>query len=52
MKAPQVIMIIWLTIAVVVSLFCHGKDKGKVNFFSTVFYVILEVMILKWGGFF
>lgn len=52
MKAPQVIMIIWLTTSVIGSLFLHGKERGKINFFRTVFYVIFEVLILKWGGFF
>ena len=52
MGAPQIIMIIGYTVTCTGALFLHGKDKGKFNFFTTLISTIIEVAILKWGGFF
>ena len=53
MKAPQIIMIIIFTSGVVLNLVNHGKRKeGKYDFWSALIATIIEIVILRWGGFF
>lgn len=52
MRAPQIIMIVMLAMAVTISLCKHGEDKGKYNIWSCLISTAIEVALLKWGGFF
>lgn len=53
MKAPQIIMIIIFTASVAINLVKHGEHKvDKYNFWSALIAATIEVIILKWGGFF
>lgn len=51
MKAPQIIMIVLYSIAVFTSLLKHGESKGEYNFWASLIATVIEVLILKWGGF-
>jgi len=52
MGAPQIIMIVLITLNVANSIFNHGKTK-QINGASTLFIDLpLTVGILYWGGFF
>ena len=48
---PQVLMIILFTISFVATLYNDGK-KQKVSWKAGVVGLIIQVAILKWGGFF
>ena len=54
MRAPQIIMISIFTASVVLNLVNHGEYRrdDKYNFWSTLIATVIEVAILKWGGFF
>ena len=53
MKAPQIIMIVLFTIGLWNSLIKHGNRKeGYENFWISLLSVAIQVLILKWGGFF
>lgn len=52
MRAPQIIMIVLFTMSLTTSLFKHGENEGTYNFWTTLIGAIIEVLILKWGGFF
>jgi len=49
--APQVIMIVLLTIGFVSALYNDGKSQ-KINWIATTVSIIIQVALLKWGGFF
>ena len=51
MNAPQIIMIVLLTISVFTGLMKHGESKGNYNFWSSLIGAAIEAAILKWGGF-
>ena len=48
---PQVLLIILFTISFVVTLYNDGKNQ-KISWKSNVVGIIIQVAILKWGGFF
>jgi len=52
MGIPQIII---LTVAGANLLFVankHGKDEGKYNFWASLFGVVINLVLLIWGGFF
>ena len=51
MKAPQIIMIVLLTINVFTALMKNGESKGDYNFWGSLIGAVIEILILKWGGF-
>lgn len=52
MRAPQVIMIVMLSIGLGIDIVKHGESKtGKYNFVTTLIAQLLVVAILYWGGF-
>lgn len=52
MNAPQVVMIVMLSINFAVNLIKHGEpEKGKHNVFTSLFSIAITVGLLYWGGF-
>jgi uncharacterized membrane protein len=52
MKAPQIIMIVLLSIGIVSGLMKHGEQrKDKYSVWSSLFGAALMVALLWWGGF-
>lgn len=53
MNAPQIIVIVLLSIDVLVIAHLHGQEKtSKYNIFTTLISTALTVLLLNWGGFF
>lgn len=53
MGAPQIVMIVIISIGLGNSLCNHGNVKEeKYNFWTTLVAIAIEVALLKWGGFF
>lgn len=53
MKAPQIIMIVILSLNVLRNLERHGETKcTEYHFGVSLFAAALEVGLLYWGGFF
>ena len=53
MKAPQIIMIIIMTMNVSINLIKHGEPKDDVYSFPiALISTIINVGLLIWGGFF
>ena len=53
MKAPQIIMIVLLSIGLLLSARYHGEDKEDTyNFWWTLASSAVTIGILVWGGFF
>ena len=53
MKAPQIIMIVWMAMSLGAALIKDGDEKeGNYSFWQTLFTLGLEFAVLKWGGFF
>lgn len=51
MNAPQVVMIVLISLSMFASLLLHGKET-KVNFFVSLLSNSLVIGLLIWGGFF
>ena len=51
MNAPQIILIVWLTVGLTGNLFLHGQEEKR-DFFVTFLRCCILVGILVWGGFF
>lgn len=51
MSAPQIVMIILMTMSLTNSMVKHGESNGKYNFWASLIGTTIEVLILKWGGF-
>lgn len=52
MGAPQIIMIVLITIGLVFELFMHGETvPTKHNFYSSFVAKVLLCALLYWGGF-
>ena len=51
MGIPQVVVIVWLTMAAVGSALLHGKEV-KLNFYHNMMALATIVYFLEWGGFF
>lgn len=53
MKAPQVVIIVLLSLSVAVDLLKHGEPKtGKYSFGTGLLAAAIWVAVLYWGGFF
>lgn len=52
MGIPQIIMIVLMSMSVGMSLVKHGESRGNYSFWSTLIAAVIEVVILKCGGFF
>ena len=52
MGTPQIVFIVMLVIAGVLTLVKHGENKGNHNIFVWGLATMIEVGILYWGGFF
>lgn len=52
MHAPQIIMIVLLSLAVFRGILRYGEDVGNVNAWASLIGVLLNVGLLVWGGFF
>jgi len=52
MNAPQIIMIILLTLNTALHLDQHGQPRGNYHFGMKLLTVAITVLILIWGGFF
>lgn len=51
MNTPQIIMIVLYSIGLFTALLKHGESKGNYNFWASLIASIIEILILKWGGF-
>jgi hypothetical protein len=49
---PEGILIALALFGILVTAASHGKDKGKHNFPVTFMAVLIEMILLLWGGFF
>ncbi len=49
---PQIVMIVWMTVALVVSAILHGKPKGTWDVFSSSAGMAFLWFVLYSGGFF
>jgi len=52
MNAPQIIMIILLSVNTAMHLAQDGEPRGNYNFWMKLLTVAITVLILIWGGFF
>ena len=53
MGAPQIVMIVWLAIAVGIGIADHGKPKeGETSAWVSLIGSLIIAAILWWGGFF
>ncbi len=53
LRWPQVTMIVVLSIGLYTELVRHGEpETGRHNFWAYLFGVVIEIIILKAGGFF
>ncbi len=53
MTAPQITLIVIMSINMLAGAYLHGKPKqGKYNFLHTVLNAIITISILYWGNFF
>lgn len=53
MTAPQITLIVIMSINMLAGAYLHGKPKqGKHNFLYTVLNAIISISILYWGNFF
>ena len=51
MKAPQIILIVFLAIEMGYQMAMHGKDKGQFNFPIAFLTNGILIGLLYWGGF-
>ena len=49
---PQIIIICFMFGTIVLSAAKHGEDRGKYNIGWTLLSVLIEFILLWWGGFF
>jgi hypothetical protein len=53
---PQILIIVLLAAGLTLNGIKHGEERtgkaSKYNFLSALFAVIIELLILYWGGFF
>lgn len=52
MGAPQIIMIVLLTLSVSRGVLKHGESDGTISAGQSAFGAALTVALLWWGGFF
>jgi len=53
MGAPQIILIALYALSLGLHLAKHGERHiGRYNFFITLISCTIEMLLLKWGGFF
>lgn len=52
MGAPQIIMIVLISVGVSRSMIKHGEPDGTVSFPATAIGPAITVWLLIWGGFF
>lgn len=53
MTAPQITLIVIMSINMLAAAYLHGKPKqGKYNFLHNVLSAIITISILYWGNFF
>ncbi len=53
LHAPQLIMLVLMTVALGISLSEHGQERrGTKNFFTDLIATIISFGLLWWGGFF
>ena len=53
LRWPQVTMIVVISLGLYKELVLHGEqEKGKHNFWAYLFGAVIEIIILKAGGFF
>lgn len=53
LKAPQIIYLVIVLIALLLDANLHGKPKtGYHNFFTSAIGIVLGLGLLYWGGFF
>lgn len=51
MKAPQIVMIVLLSISFARGVHKHGEPNGKVNVWMTLLGCAIQIALLTWGGF-
>lgn len=52
MHAPQIIMIVLLSIGGTIALFNHGKPREPYHFGAWLIAASIKIGLLIWGGFF
>lgn len=53
MNAPQITLMVIMSINMLAGAYLHGKPKkGNYNFLETIFNAIITISILYWGNFF
>lgn len=52
MKAPQIILLIWLAVEFGFAVAKHGEPKGNYNLWTNLIAGAALVALLIWGGFF
>ena len=48
---PQIILLLWLFIAICYVANQHGNPREPYNFWALLVGMVLEVLLLWWGGF-
>lgn len=52
-EAPQIIFLVLVILGLGVHLAKHGEHHTETyNFWTKLFFLAIELLILKWGGFF
>ena len=52
MKAPQIIVIVLMSISLLTTAHDHGKPRKDNNFWTTLLSTAITFGLLVWGGFF
>ena len=52
MGIPQIIILALMGLGLLIAANQHGKERTPVNFWTTLISVVLQLLILTWGGFF
>jgi hypothetical protein len=53
MRTPQIIYLILVIVALIIEAGRDGeKKKGAYSFWKTTIAIILQILLLGWGGFF
>jgi hypothetical protein len=51
MGLPQIIMIVLLTMGTTIHIVKHGEPRGDYNMWIGMVALVIEIVLLWWGGF-
>ena len=52
LHAPQIIYLLLVGLAIVLTAIRHGKPQGNHDVWSTLTAILVQILLMKWGGFF